>query len=112
LKVILRARNRLIGGRSAACFFTQEVPFTLDPKSNWNPIFEKRAFAQLGWFQPHLRSSLQLIAPAPLSRTSSIIDIGGGDPTLSLGPEGRALRLLSYDLNDLPLERFEWLILC
>jgi hypothetical protein len=25
LKVILRARNRLIGGRSAACFFTQSA---------------------------------------------------------------------------------------
>jgi hypothetical protein len=30
----------------------------------------------------------------------------------SLAPEGRALRLLLYDLNDLSLERFEWLILC
>ena len=30
----------------------------------------------------------------------------------SFVPEGRAFTLLLYDLNDLPLERFEWLILC
>lgn len=54
----------------------------IDPLAHWNPIYERRDSSQLGWFQPHLRTSLQLIASANLSASSPIIDIGAGDSTL------------------------------
>ena len=54
----------------------------MDAKAHWNVIYERGASSQLGWFQPHLRSSLDLISRAGLSTSSPIIDIGGGDSTL------------------------------
>lgn len=74
----------------------------MGPKSNWNPIFEKRASSQLGWFQPHLRSSLQRIAPVALSRTSPTIDIGGGDSTLIDDPTAQGNENISRFLTSRP----------
>ena len=54
----------------------------MDTKSHWDAIFEKKPSSQLGWFQPHLSSSLELLSRADLPKESSIIDVGGGDSTL------------------------------
>lgn len=54
----------------------------LDYKSHWENIHTKRAPTQLGWYEPHLRTSLQLILRSGVSPEGHIIDVGGGASTL------------------------------
>src|SRR5713101_8582246 len=36
----------------------------------------------IGWYRPHLETSLALIERATIGRSDAIIDVGGGEPTL------------------------------
>ena len=108
----------------------------MDVRSHWDTIFATKPSTKLGWFQPHLRNSLDLIEQAHLGATSPIIDIGSGDSTLvddliahgyedltvldispsalakaksRLGPEARKVRWIEGDILEvaLPQHRFD-----
>ncbi len=49
---------------------------------HWEQIYTTRAPDQVSWYAPHLSPSLQLIERTAVSRTSAIIDVGGGESTL------------------------------
>jgi SAM-dependent methyltransferase len=54
----------------------------MDAESHWDRIYRTKKPIQQSWFQPHLETSLELIASATGDRDARIIDVGGGESTL------------------------------
>ena len=78
----------------------------MDLKTHWEQAYAMRSPEQLGWYRPHLESSLALIAAVGLRKDQPLIDVGGGastlvDDLLALGYE----RIAVADLSDAALER-------
>ncbi len=51
-------------------------------KQHWKQVYSKQRSDQLGWYKPHLSTSLDLITKCKLNQQARIIDIGGGASTL------------------------------
>jgi ubiquinone/menaquinone biosynthesis C-methylase UbiE len=51
-------------------------------RDHWETVYQRKASAELSWYRPHLERSLRFIDGAGLSKTSAIIDVGGGASTL------------------------------
>jgi 2-polyprenyl-3-methyl-5-hydroxy-6-metoxy-1,4-benzoquinol methylase len=54
----------------------------MDAKSHWEKIYTSKAPDAVSWYRPHLDASLALIERAAIAKSSSIIDVGGGESTL------------------------------
>lgn len=54
----------------------------MDPKAHWDNLYSTNRPEQLGWYEPHLRISLEMIAAAQLGKDARIIDVGGGASTV------------------------------
>jgi ubiquinone/menaquinone biosynthesis C-methylase UbiE len=51
-------------------------------KSHWDQIYASKAPSAVGWYQSHLKTSLELIRSTGVTAHSKILDIGGGASTL------------------------------
>lgn len=51
-------------------------------KEHWENIYRTKKLAEVSWFQPNPATSLEFIQQYHVSKTSKIIDIGGGDSLL------------------------------
>ena len=51
-------------------------------KEHWENVYTTKKSDEVSWFQEHSHRSLKLIQDANLSKTSAIIDVGGGASTL------------------------------
>ncbi len=49
---------------------------------HWQRVFTTKTDAEVSWYQPRPRLSLELIAAAAPSRITGVIDVGGGTSTL------------------------------
>lgn len=54
----------------------------MDKKIHWENVYETKSPSEVSWTQEIPKTSLELIKSFGLSRTSKIIDIGGGDSKL------------------------------
>src|SRR5215469_12075483 len=54
----------------------------MDTKSHWEKVYTTKAPEAVSWYRPHLERSLGLIERASSSRSTAIIDVGGGESTL------------------------------
>jgi SAM-dependent methyltransferase len=54
----------------------------MDSKTHWNNVYTTKAPEAVSWYCPHLERSLELIERASPDRSTSIIDVGGGESTL------------------------------
>lgn len=54
----------------------------METQAHWENIYVQKAPNAVSWYRPHLETSLDLIEKAAASRTTSIIDVGGGESTL------------------------------
>ena len=54
----------------------------MDAKSHWEKVYATKAPDAVSWYRAHLETSLALIERAAPDRSSSIIDVGGGESTL------------------------------
>ena len=54
----------------------------MDRKNHWDRIFTHRHSSELTWYQPQLKTSLELISALHLTPKSRIIDSGSGDSNL------------------------------
>lgn len=85
---MLRTRNQCLGARfHAKVLYVGSLKrphegLHMDTKSHWEKIYTTRAPNQVSWYRPHLETSLALIERAAPDRSSSIIDVGGGESTL------------------------------
>lgn len=54
----------------------------MNQKDHWEQTYSSRSAESLGWYKPHLQTSLSWITALKLPINASIIDIGGGASTL------------------------------
>jgi SAM-dependent methyltransferase len=54
----------------------------MDARSHWENIYTTKAPDTVSWYRPHLEKSLELIGKIAPARSSSVIDVGGGESTL------------------------------
>lgn len=54
----------------------------MSPKEHWEQVYSSKPTEQLGWFAPHLQTSLSWITELGMSKEAPIIDVGGGASTL------------------------------
>jgi trans-aconitate methyltransferase len=52
---------------------------TSDRKAHWEKIYRTKEFSEFSWYQEHPDASLDFLAQFNISKTASIIDVGGGD---------------------------------
>jgi hypothetical protein len=53
----------------------------MDAQAHWEKVYTEKAPHAVSWYRPHLETSLALIERVS-SRSSAIIDVGGGESTL------------------------------
>ena len=51
-------------------------------KDHWEQLYSTKPIKKLGWYEPHLQTSLNWIKELNLSVDAPIIDVGGGTSTL------------------------------
>ncbi len=51
-------------------------------KSHWENTYASKTAEKLGWYKPHLLTSLRLIGATGADKTARVIDVGGGASTL------------------------------
>lgn len=54
----------------------------MNQKTHWESIYASKPRETLGWYKPHLQTSLQWIRDLALPKSAPIIDVGGGASTL------------------------------
>jgi SAM-dependent methyltransferase len=54
----------------------------MDVQNHWEKIYTEKSPTAVSWYRPHLETSLELIGRLTEDRSSSIIDVGGGESTL------------------------------
>ncbi len=54
----------------------------MDRQQHWEYVYKSRPSERLGWYKPHLRTSLEWISELDLAADAPIIDVGGGASTL------------------------------
>ncbi len=54
----------------------------MNPQANWERIYTEKAPDAVSWYRPHLDKSVTLLEQVAPDRSSSIIDVGGGESTL------------------------------
>ena len=54
----------------------------MDSRSHWENVYSTKAPQAVSWYRPHLEKSIEIIEKTAPDRSTSIIDIGGGESTL------------------------------
>ena len=54
----------------------------MDARSHWENVYTTKAPDAVSWYRSHLETSLELIEKVAPARSTSIIDVGGGESTL------------------------------
>lgn len=54
----------------------------MNDKGHWEEVYTSRQPHEVGWYEPHLRTSLTWIRDLALPKDARIIDVGGGASTL------------------------------
>src|SRR5258707_15645834 len=54
----------------------------MDRRRHWELIYETKSPQETSWYEPHLTTSLEWIMEAAPGRSSSVIDVGGGESPL------------------------------
>ncbi|MGI9223918.1 MAG: class I SAM-dependent methyltransferase [Woeseiaceae bacterium] len=76
----------------------------MDRKEHWEYVYESKPADRVGWYKPHLQTSIEWIRDLGLEKNAPIIDIGGGASTLVddlLGDSYRAISVL--DISEVAL---------
>jgi len=55
---------------------------SMETRTHWEEVYETKAADEVSWFQEHSETSLALIQGTGVSKSASIIDVGGGASTL------------------------------
>lgn len=54
----------------------------MNRKAHWENIYSKKALNEVSWYQPNPKLALELIQKYAKDKSSSILDVGGGDSFL------------------------------
>lgn len=53
----------------------------MEPKGHWEKVYSTKSTTEVSWFQEHAKTSLKIMREANVSKSASIIDVGGGAST-------------------------------
>ena len=70
---------------------------------HWERVYTERNPNSVSWFQPHPRTSLELVEKAELNSNSSLIDVGGGASYLVDALLEHGVKLTVLDISNLAL---------
>ena len=76
----------------------------MNQKDHWEQVYSDNQTKKLGWYAPHLQTSLSWIKALELDVESPIIDVGGGASTLVgdlLGANYRSITVLDISASAL-----------
>jgi SAM-dependent methyltransferase len=76
----------------------------MDRKEHWEYVYNSKPNDRVGWYQPHLQTSIEWIRDLGLDKHAPIIDVGGGASTLAddlLRDSFRAITVL--DISEVAL---------
>lgn len=76
----------------------------MSQKDHWEKVYSRKPAEKLGWYQPHLQTSLDWLDELSLAADASIIDVGGGASTLVddlLGAGYQSITVLDISENAL-----------
>lgn len=54
----------------------------MNRKAHWEDVYESKPAGRVGWYKPHLQTSLEWIRSLGLEPDAPLIDVGGGASTL------------------------------
>jgi SAM-dependent methyltransferase len=54
----------------------------MDVQNHWEKIYTEKSPIAVSWYRPHLETSLELIELVAPDRSTSLIDVGGGESSL------------------------------
>lgn len=77
-------------------------------REHWEKVYLNNPPNKLGWYKPHLETSLKWIKELDLSKDSNIIDVGGGASTLVddlLNEEYRSITVVDLSKKALALAK-------
>ncbi len=80
----------------------------MNRKNHWETTYLSKEVDRLGWYEPHLETSLSWIRDLNLSAEAPVIDVGGGASTLVddlLDAGHRAITVLDISDNALSAAR-------
>ena len=78
-----------------------------DAKTHWETVYTTKAPNQVSWYRPHLERSLSLIERAAGGVSASIIDVGGGEPSLDENANVLTIPFRSPRRVQIQLDRLE-----
>ncbi len=55
----------------------------MNQREHWEHVYSTRPAEKLGWYEPHIRTSLAWIASLGLAEDAPVIDVGGGTSALA-----------------------------
>jgi ubiquinone/menaquinone biosynthesis C-methylase UbiE len=83
-----------------------EFAMSQSRKRHWEEVYRTNAAHEVGWYQAHPTTSLNLIASTGVQKTGKLIDVGGGDSTLVDHLLDRGFEHLTVlDISSAALER-------
>jgi len=74
----------------------------MDPKTHCEKIYCTKAPTQVGWYSPHLETSLALIHRAAGANSASIIDVGPANLRSSMTFLREAMRTSAFSISRKP----------
>jgi SAM-dependent methyltransferase len=80
----------------------------MDKTKHWEKIYATRSVSEVGWYAPHLKTSIEWITDINLAPTDPIINVGGGASTLVddlLGAGQKNITVLDLSENALAISR-------
>lgn len=85
---------------------------TIDYTKHWNTVYQTKEDEQLGWFEGHPETTLQLIDKCNLKFDAAILNVGAGTTTLidALFDKGYT-NVFANDLSKIALQKLEARIL-
>ena len=67
--------------------------YEMNQKDHWEQVYSTKPTEKLGWYKPHLQTSLSWIKGLSLAVDAPIIDVGGGARHIDRRPGGLGLSI-------------------
>ncbi|MCH2192675.1 methyltransferase domain-containing protein [Kordia sp.] len=77
-------------------------------KSHWDTVYESKENEELGWFEEHPKTTLDLIAKIAIPKNAKVLNVGAGTTTLvdALLEKGYT-NIIASDISDVAMQKLK-----
>lgn len=80
----------------------------MDSKSHWNTVYESKEDSELGWFEEHPKTTLDLIEKTSLPKDAMILNVGAGTTTLvDVLIEKGYTNIIASDISEIAMQKLK-----